>query len=165
MHRIVHSWGILMCLPPDAWKNSGDCKFSYDFRNWQYEWCPCDYIGNFQFAFDVEHLETPVPDVFLNYLACSPDYFLSSWTATEVIAKLTNTPILKLLKQIGLINPEKDIPYNITGTEWNIRLITRTFPAINLIVTFGYNVRNMTPCHKSQVDIIFDCNDSDYCLD
>jgi hypothetical protein len=76
---------------------------SYDHRGVVFSWEPPDDLRFRRAAIDVEAFEVPSIRYMSAHYALSDIVFLRRWTATEVIAKVLNVPILELLKHGGLV--------------------------------------------------------------
>lgn len=110
---------------------------SYDWKNTRFIWQPAHIAGT-RFAFDVERLDTPPPDLSL---PCELPDFLRAWTRLEVLAKLTDEPVLALARREALTVPPCGEPYvcrDAAGETYRLR--TGIWTERHLIFTCGYRV-------------------------
>jgi hypothetical protein len=74
---------------------------SYDCHGRVFIWTPPPTFGS-RIAIDVEHRDTPSLSWMAGRFGLDPASFLRRWTATEVMAKLLDEPILSYLEVRGL---------------------------------------------------------------
>lgn len=76
-------------------------------------WCWVGAVRGRQ-ALDAELISGPVPDVIARRLSASEDPW-RQWTALEVEAKLTDTPVLALLQRGGGEHPAITCSHQVFG--------------------------------------------------
>lgn len=125
-----------------AWGNLVECgdrtsphPASYDWKNTRFVWRPAHVAGT-RFAFDVERLDTPAPQL---ELPCELPDFLRAWTRLEVLAKLTDEPVLALARREALSVPPLGASYlcsSLNGARYQLH--TGLWPERQLLFTCGY---------------------------
>jgi len=92
-------------MPPRRTMDRGidPCEVrSYDWQGRPFRWRPPWITPGVRCALDVEARDTPGVSWLSSRFALSCDEFLRRWTATEVLAKLSDIPVLMWLETRGL---------------------------------------------------------------
>lgn len=140
-------------LPP-----SSNCARSYDSCGAQVSWIPPAELWSHRIACDVEQYDRPVPHIMARRFGdLRAETFFAGWTAAEVAAKLTGTPILMWLRERGLATYHTGRPFEVIAgeradlvgdphhrSEGACRLLTLCLPAQRSWVTVGY-LRRLLP--------------------
>lgn len=88
---------------PDGDGNSaGAAARAYDHHGRLFSWQP-RMAGIVRAAIDVEATDSQGHDALRRRYGLAADEFLQRWTATEVVAKLLDQPVLSFLRSYGLV--------------------------------------------------------------
>jgi hypothetical protein len=82
---------------------------AYDHLGNRLSWFPSAVLGVRKFACDVEDCSRDVSFMAAQF-GVAPAQFHERWVASEVLAKLADTPILEWLKTYGLFACETGVP-------------------------------------------------------
>lgn len=130
-------WGVLRRLPKDS-PRPANAALSYDADGWRYEWEPSPGLAPKRFALDVERSGRAMPDEVRRLLArAKAGDGAASWTATEVLSKLTDTPVLAWIRENGMAAPA----WTATAVSWGSRrmnLRTCRFHEMGVTASFGF---------------------------
>jgi hypothetical protein len=100
-HKLVFDWGTLCRYARGEWQRSPEgAAVSYDGLGNQFLWHPSS-AGLLRCALDVESLSTKPPEI-LRPRGMTDESFFAAWTSAEVLAKLSDLPILIWLQRNGL---------------------------------------------------------------
>jgi hypothetical protein len=92
-------WGeAWLCAPGEHHPKNSRTVRAYDHHGVQLAWIP---PGRGRFACDMEHLDRPCREM-AEHFQLAAETFLRRWVATEVMAKLSDVPVLQWLKTRGL---------------------------------------------------------------
>jgi len=97
-HKLVFDWGNLCRCSRGEWQQSPEgAAVSYDGLGNQFLWHPSSG-GLLRYALDVECLSTKPPEI-LRPRGMTDESFFAAWTSAEVLAKLSDLPILIWLQR------------------------------------------------------------------
>jgi hypothetical protein len=132
-------WGMLELRRADERRAVQRALLSYDARDRLLVWRPGRAVRG-DAACDIEAYDRPVPAPFRLRGRTALEFF-ARWTATEVVAKVLQIPVVIWIREEGLVpcRPGRSLEY-LAG-ERRISLWNCVLPETKVTLTLGHCVR------------------------
>ena len=132
-------WGLLELRRADERRAVQRALLSYDARDRMLVWRPGPAVRGHA-ACDIEAYDRPVPAP-LRPRGCTALEFFARWTATEVVAKVLQIPVVIWIREQGLVPCRPGHSLEYLAGERRIALWNCVLSGAKLTLTLGHCVR------------------------